>query len=568
MDQRSLSELLPLQDVPEFIRFPLTAAGARRWMETLPRANIGDTTRAVYQAVTELNRCQVAPRQRLAVLDTLRLLLDDVRGHLARHYLGQPVVLPRQAAAVVQLVETLNLELAQNYARVAAEALGRREAALIAIGVAQASAALNANLLLACQLYRAPVKGNWRLLHCLHAWLCDNGLEQHPVDGWLRPDVPYLCALLLGSAHPNQLGQSDLGTLYARLCEWADRAQLIRTNDAAALWSVDPLSDDGPVLAERAPRTAHRWALDTRAVAEHIDAYPDGLNASLCQHLQSSWGNPSSRGFVRLAGSERFQVTLGLTATHHFIASEKDFQTLASGEAVPLGGLNGNPFLHSAAAQQRHQQHGSDIWNQAYGNFYGQGSTAITNIDYNVDRERQSEHRSGERYRYYEVESLNSSPGGYCLQWPPDAGAALRAGELIGLRSGGRRHWSIATIRWVQLRREGPNIGVQLLSPTALPYAARPIGSKGAQGDYQRVLVLPEVRAIGQPTTLITPHLPFREGQRVELMQYGQKTSIKLTTQIASTGVFSQFEFRQRPGISATDPGPDDTGFDALWNQL
>jgi hypothetical protein len=99
------------------------------------------------------------------------------------------------------------------------------------------------------------------------------------------------------------------------------------------------------------------------------------------------------------------------------------------------------------------------------------------------------------------------------------------------------------------------------------------INKTGPQGDYQRVLVLPEVKQIGQPTTLIAPRLPFRVGQKVSLMQHNKETRVQLTRKFASTASFNQFEFRSLNTTTPEtkpDPAADkpDSGFDILWDSL
>lgn len=568
-----LSELLPAQDVPEFLRFPPTANGARQWLEDLPRANLGTTSRALYEALTELNRTPLLPRQRLTVLDSLQPLSDSIRSGLARHYLNQPLVLPEQAARVANLVQTLNRELAQNYSRIAVDAASARDGssrALAAIGCGRAIEALNANLLLACQLYRNPPPRTWLTLHRLYQLLRACSLEQQSVkvnDGVLKPGAAYHQALLLGSARPNQLRQRDLETAFQAMADLTNKVSLKPARDGD-LWRINPNDDEGPIIAEYA--TGSGWlSLETSHVAAALQTEPPaGLPENLLAHLGQTWSHHNVRSFMRMESKEQLFIALGLTATHHFVADEEDFQHFISGQVDSWSSVQDNPFLRGKTVPKAAPSKKKDVWDSVYSSNYGQVSVSIETIDYHIRQHNKNQTSGQERYRYHQVDTINTSPGGYCLQWPPDARVTLRAGELVGLRQG-HQNWSIATVRWVTLLPEGPRVGVQLLSPTAFPYAGRPLASTGSQGDYQRVLVLPEIKAIGQPTTLITPHLPFREGQKVELMQHGSQTRVQLTTQLASTGVYGQFEFRRLSGAgSALSSSQSESGFDALWDQL
>ena len=70
------------------------------WLAQLPKANLGQTTRLLYQAVTELNRVRVLPERRLVLLDLLRSPIYFVTRALEKHYLNQPIALPEQAQKV------------------------------------------------------------------------------------------------------------------------------------------------------------------------------------------------------------------------------------------------------------------------------------------------------------------------------------------------------------------------------------------------------------------------------------------------------------------------------------
>ncbi|HSB95032.1 MAG TPA: hypothetical protein VLC91_01185, partial [Spongiibacteraceae bacterium] len=90
----------------------------------------------------------------------------------------------------------------------------------------------------------------------------------------------------------------------------------------------------------------------------------------------------------------------------------------------------------------------------------------------------------------------------------------------------------------------------------------------------QRVLLLPEVKQTGQPTTLLMPRLPFRSGQKVSLLCRARETRVQLIKKIVSTPSFNLFEFR-RLSTAVTDVTEPiaaeqntDISFDGLWDIL
>ena len=95
---------------------------------------------------------------------------------------------------------------------------------------------------------------------------------------------------------------------------------------------------------------------------------------------------------------------------------------------------------------------------------------------------------------------------------------------------------------------------------------------------YLRALLLPEIRVISRPATLITPRLPFQESHKVVINLSGDETRAILSRKQTSTASFSQFEYRvlgeanTSSGTSVTaakDPGKSgDEDFDSLWKSL
>ena len=121
--------------------------------------------------------------------------------------------------------------------------------------------------------------------------------------------------------------------------------------------------------------------------------------------------------------------------------------------------------------------------------------------------------------------------------------------ETVLVRTGSDRVvWfkNRSSVRWVKQTDNGLRMGVELLSPNAIPYGARVLNASGvAQSNYMRVLLLPEIRSIGQAASLITPAVSFKAGQKVTLIQKGTESTILLNTLISSSGSSFQFAIQQ-----------------------
>lgn len=592
---------LPPQDMDAPTLFAPSCDAVKAWLADLPKTNLGQSTRALFNAATELNRVRLTPALRLQLLDLLRAPIHTASQGLRRHYLNQPVQLPEQAQKVARLAHVLHEQLATGYILAAVQtlALGRQSgfsqpAQAIATAAHRAMVEHSQNLLRDYQLYRSPYPGCWATLHQLNKFAREQGVLHAAVaDGQCGDctlEAAYLRALLLGGSHPNQLRQDHLAKVFQQAVNWA--AAVTFTAPEQALLAVNPDSDEGPCYRELAKTNANWLGFDTRRLArlletqyELTETQPLGdqqLPPELLLQLAHTWSSTSSRGHVRMDVREPIEVALGMTAAHHFISGEIDFNLLLDlrGHST-LALQEDNVFLRPkpAAANPRNTPKGADshdVWSRPYEPKVGVMSVSLQILDFQMREQHQkaSNEKERDKFQSQKVERVNVSPGGLCITWPPHSTVQLRNGEIVGIRETSQKNWSIGVVRWVQLTEAGPRLGIELLSPTAVPYGARVIHKTGEPGEYQRVLVLPENKQINQPTTLLAPRLPFRVGQKVSLLRNSKETRVQLTRKIASTAAFNQFEFRRlsspkteaEPAAASTESR--DSGFDSLWDSL
>jgi hypothetical protein len=99
-------------------------------------------------------------------------------------------------------------------------------------------------------------------------------------------------------------------------------------------------------------------------------------------------------------------------------------------------------------------------------------------------------------------------------------------------------------------------MGVELLAPQAKPVAVRLIQAKGGKTEYQRAFLLPELKPVGRPATLITPANPFKSGQKIHLSMTGKQNTAQLGDCLLKTESFNQFTFRVLDGYLEKPGGP------------
>jgi hypothetical protein len=294
---------------------------------------------------------------------------------------------------------------------------------------------------------------------------------------------------------------------------------------------------------------------------------PEGFSQDLLQHLAAAWGDISERTFQRNPGQGRLTLSIGMSALHYFLAGGSTFAEL----------LKQHPQTARFTAGGD-----KDVWANAFDaqrEAHWIPGMPLEEIQYESKAGQPQNTAQEDGYPTFELPIVNHSPGGYCLSWPREVPSQLQAGELLGIRDNPGQNWSVAVVRWIrQVRGGGTQMGIELIAPHAQPCGLQLVRKGEQSSQYLRALLLPEISAISRPATLITPRLPFQEGNRVQININGEERRATLTRRQTSTGSFNQFEYRilERPntdqGKSVTTPGVKGSGgeedFDSLWKSL
>ena len=560
-----------------------------QWIAELPKANIGETARQLYQGLMEINQLKVAPEKRLAILELIRPEVHYVCAALSRYYLGQSIVLEERPRKVANLSQSLQNHLATGYKIVVAQEhsmKSRGRAEDLGLAIQRAMRALSGPLLRAYQLYCPVADGIWLEVHQLFQLALKRKLQHLAISDSeslggkvLSIEQTYLAIMLLGTARPNQMRQSSMSKLFAVLENWGRLASLVEPDSASALFIINPEMDCPPRYRSlvREEDLTGSLGLDTRQLVDAIKQYlldgeagndrlnmPEGLGLELLQHVSESWGDLAERTFNRMPGRGELRITIGMSATHFHIA-HSSFARFINAE-------DNNPF--SDAAQRARQ----DGWSTA---FDGEQSVdwagGVETINYASADEADSE-EDAENYPIHNLRIVNHSPGGFCLTWPREVPRQLQAGELLGVQEERGQSWSLAVVRWIrQIRGGGTQMGIELIAPHCTPCASKLLRKADAPSRYLRALMLPEVTAIDRPATLLTPRLPFQVNNKVMLFAGGKEMRAQLVDRITSTGSFSQFEHHvlasdsNKPQTETDSTSfsitPEDD-FDSLWKSL
>lgn len=574
--------------------------GITNWAKNLPMANTGEAARQLYQAIRELNQLHADPLLRFKLLEVIRPYIYSIGTLLAKHFLQSSVSLNERQLKIANLSQSLQTHLATGYKIVVANSLVAispvdKPSKIVTTSIHRAITDTTSTILRAFQLYCHPPERSWSEINQLFLLAEMRHLEAFKVNDTQNrylstTDISsaFIRAHLLGTAKPNNLRQQDLIQLYDASELWADRVNITNCDDESALFIIN-LHRDRVAQYRQHLRDEQKplfRSLNTEALVDELKSYaanpqgpssitvPGKLSDNLLTHAIQAWGIHWQRSFRRMPTEGNLRLCIGFSATHYHIAGKKEFERLQI-ELRPKNESNSN-----AKKIDTGHRSNNDVWSGA---FDAGGSVIPENTNIDIDaidfiskhKKEEDEHSiDHSKHPAHEVSLINTSPGGYCLQWVGELPASIQAGEILGIQEAGVRHWAIGVIRWIRhLGKSGTQLGIELLAPKAEAGATQLLQKTGQNGSYMRSLLLPGIKAIAQPATLILPRMPFRTGNKIDVLHIETQGRQQLTKRIISTNSFSQFQFRSsgvkpKPQTLMQDSDLKDDDFDSLWTKL
>lgn len=496
---------------PLALRFT-DAASCRRWLEALPLTNVQHAQREIGGQLAALHTAaDVAPIERLRILETLKEPLLFVQNEAAQVYAGKPLPLDNAEGDAWARSMGLWQYLAKNY-ELCLEA--HREGDLV---IAPYAALLTLRCL-SCvawmmydhyRVYRQPSAQLWRDLNHYYAYAEQHGYARIRVQdnfGQRDPDAScaevYVQALLMFLANPYSLSVRQTVFVRRWLGKWSSLVNLspqpLPPSQIPPL-AIDLASSTGARFAEDVEPPTTRY-LDLEQLAKTLrqtinllkqgqtpaqlglgeDARQPGCE-SLLMLLYVQWCRAgTSRAEDRLASQERATVCFGIAAAH--------FQ--ANG---------GRHFRQPGELTAREKR---DLDTFGY----------ISRVDHEVG---QTDAGVTENWLI-----LNHSASGFmCMSRQPDGRARIAHNQLLAVRRESGKQFHLGMVQWVKVdANEEVQCGVRLFPGTPEAVAVRPSNFNPAGSSrYERALVLPEVPAPATPATIILPAGWFQSGRFVEI---------------------------------------------------
>ena len=535
-----------------------TASDIFEWVSALPLANTTETAAQLKLATAELALYNAPAQSKYDCLEAVRPAVHYVCSRLDRT--NKTMAAPASADLLLNLCTGYKAIVLALLPQHPGNKLANKD--VLQKAIHRVLADLSRVLLRSLQRYVQPPQDFWwevnelyrlaELLELQEFRLKDN---ENNSDIEMSIETTYLRSVLLASCKSNQLLQHQINSVFSALEQWCSYVEL-RDDRKQSLLVIDLLANRGPQYTQLANNLSEPRELRTEVLAYEIEAYlkevatkiqiPESMSTNLLYHLAEAWTIMKQRTFKRMKTDTLLRVCVGLRATHYFLSGRIEFgDQITNSDSLMRREVN--PFLDldyepSAGSED-------DPWSQAHDLKVAiPQNPNITDPDMLLVGE--SVEPSAQRvsgYKHYETHASDTSPGGYQIRWvgtPPDTAV----GEVFALREEKDTRWCVAVVRWIRQQSGANSMGVELLAPRAIPVAIRVIQTKGGPTDYARGLLLPEIKAIRQPATLITPSLPFAAGQKINVQRQGLQTTAQLLESRIKTESFNQFTFRMLDG--------------------
>ncbi|MGH8751385.1 MAG: hypothetical protein ACREUV_06740 [Burkholderiales bacterium] len=494
----------------------------KAWLEALPLANVTEAARSVSDALSSLNRIALGDDARFKLLELYGPAIDNLVEELQLKYIQVSLPLPEKSRQAAALARTLFTELAYGYKMVLLARLDRRisfGATHLHLVIQRALAALSKVLSVFYKTYSPAPEGVWAEIHQLAELALQRSLHDEPLDGGQHSvGGTYKQTLLLALANPYKLMQGEADRVNDYLAAHSNVAKLYpwqQTQGTLAFFLINLESDSPPKSMEQEgePNPRSHILLSTDALVSSLheqiaklesgrppkqlslpDYAKEAAYLNLMRRLLKDWTVVPKRKFKRTVNNSTMEICAGLRAICHFIN-----RSGAEGEAADFAA---NQTAGTGSAVVAGNQFASSLW-------------VVT----------------------------NESAGGLGLKRLSETGGQIRVGEIVGLRLLGGQQWNIGVVRRVMGGdSENVELGVQMLAPAAAAITIKPVVS-GPRDMFQAALLLPEIRPLQQPATLIAPPGTFRTKLEYLLYQNGAINNVRAMQLVEQTAGFDRFLF-------------------------
>lgn len=601
---------IPTQQPPTGTPFYLSDKALSAWVEQLPIANVGETSKQIFNALREFNRTLIPSRRRLQSVDYFHQPISYIAASLSKHYMGRGFPLREKSYKIAILNRELHSGMATAYKSAIIDLLvenqGKPDRKLLTQAIHHCMSYLSRVILLSTLVYDPYPKRIWREIHVLHRLARRYGVESVRIESAIEEtagkgstiDESYRRCILFSLASPYKMRQKDNQLIFDTLLDWSQLAELYDYENAPeeSTITIRQDTDLAPSHETSVADAENKYLLRLDAsdlIAQLRDQFSEhpaennrlhgikALDTGLVRQLITLWSKAQKRAFVRTKLNFELRIAVGLRSIHKLISlgnepEKPQAKQEEEGTWIESTFADGQHLKISPHFSLTPMDSGS--YNPRRGDFeeFGPSSRDIDTLEEPVSQiwddetGKQAQHPPTNTFK-----TINESAGGYCLDWTGDQIPKIQVGELIGVQSAmSASQFGVGMVRWMRRTLDDRlQVGVQMIAPNAMAVTARE--EKDKKGEQQDCLLLPEVGTSGQPTSFICPSYPFKLGNQLQVNEGENLRDIKLTRLLEASGAISQYQFvyldhTEPPGQDdeSDDGFGDDTDFDNLWSTL
>lgn len=517
---------------PEFT----DSGGCAKWLQTLPLINVGPSHDRLLGQLEELNAYNLAPTERLKILELLREPLTFVQKEHAKKFSNRPAPLSRQERDIFNNVVTLWDALTLGYQRCLQAVVDGASgtSGLVALACQRVLWCAGQKMIDCYQAYRDVEERDWRLVHSVYALAEERDAAgdevAHPVHkGKVETTCveTYAHVLLLHLANPSKLTPRQIELISRWLERWARKASLTRTQPPAGD-GVPPLVVDlkSGAGASRTPAQGetvryleiHEVAKSVRkrvgllrkgespaalGLGEDVTA---ALAEGLLVMLYKRWcEEQQARAHPRREASGAAQICSGMEAMYYFVT--------------------GRAFRAQSGSQPLSQVQHEQI------------ATLGRIVSPSEDRVATAASFAVESWQIRD----ESATGVRLERTDPAATLRLSLNQLLGIRLADAKNFLLCAVRWLSVSTEFElSIGVQILPGVPVGVSVRP-GGVTAEKPVP-ALMLPATAALQAPDSLVLPAGWFKPERIIEISTDAVRR-VRLTESIERGADFERVAF-------------------------
>lgn len=563
----------------------------KHWLDNLPIAHIGETSRQLYTAMSEVNRQEDVPvKQRFHFLEGVSEPLNMILPELHRHYAGKPLPLSKKRRKIADLYTQLLRQAILGYEQVIARAIELNRLGWKKVVTTSVHRIFHySGLLLLNQrlLYQPYQKGLWQQLYWLYQMVESYKLLKVKVTCPDRPSckttvgAEFTKLLLHALLAPNLFRPNELDEVLRNMDTWVDELatskQLPDDQDHTYAFTLD--TDIPPGLMASNINISINPAIDVRFLS--LTPLLQFLNQLLTQAkpgmdeiqltrrdtisrrslilLLNNWGRPSSRDGERRLIQGQAEIAIGNSAIHYIISEgrqsvqqEPEEQILVSTPDSVISVHTDTQRLDNSLAAlgfTTDRDAHADIWESAYFEPEPAPLSWTESIRMKV-------------YSYLNAKVLNISKGGFCIALPHDGVENIQTGELVAIR-GKRGEWQLGEIRWMLCPSNAPiRAGIRKLSQGVQPALLHVQSTVNKSQPFKCLVGRNETGNI-----IFLPNLPFSlHDKKLKLEMNSNTRRFNLLEQLYATPVGSAYYFEWPQTQAQTTTAP--AGYESIWAKL